>query len=117
MYEGNVIEDVVTIVQEKLAVPLLIRWDVSARLRNDVNYPARINNVERGLSEPQTKDIGDFSDNPTETEIEEIKQKLFKEYSDVFTEGESTLKPMACEPSKIELIPEANPIRVSTAKR
>ena len=78
-------QKIVTIVQKQLAVPLLVRWDVSAKLRNDLNYPASINNVSM-LED--SKDFENVSEHPNETEIEEVKQRLFKEYADVFTDGE-----------------------------
>ena len=73
-----------------------------------------INDAEM-LDEP--KDLEKLSENPTEAEIEEVKQKLFHEYADVFTEYETKLNPTACDPSEVELLPEANPIRVSTGRK
>ena len=39
--------------------------------------------------------------------------ELFK---DVFNDGEESLKIMNCKPGIIELMPDANPIRLSTAR-
>ena len=127
------IEDIVTIVQERMAVPLLIRWNVSAALRNDQSFPASINVAERPeegkewekITQNPTKirhdesdeDLPNYNQNPTEAEIEEVRQQLIQEYADVFTDDEEKLKPMRCEPSRVELVEEAKPIRVSTARK
>ena len=65
----------------------------------------------------ETKDFGKLSEQPTEAEIEKEKQNLFHEYADIFTEDERKLKYMACEPSRVERLPEANPTRVSAARK
>ena len=44
-YGSNVVEDTIMVVKEKLTVPLLVRGDVSAKLPNDDNYPAVLNQV------------------------------------------------------------------------
>lgn len=53
---------------------------------------------------------------PTDEEKEQVKEQIMKEFEDVFTDGEDSLKKMICNPNVIELISDAIPIRLSTAK-
>lgn len=53
--------------------------------------------------------------NPTEPEVERIKENIIKEFSDVLNDGQGSLKKMHCKPSVIELLPDTKPIRLSTA--
>ena len=54
---------------------------------------------------------------PTEEQIEHVKARIVDEFQDVFSDGGAVLKPMACEPSDIDVVAEAVPIRVSTARK
>ena len=42
-YGGNSAKDTITIVDGQLVVPILIRWNNTAALRNDLTYPATLN--------------------------------------------------------------------------
>ena len=50
-------------------------------------------------------------------QIDQIKNKIVEEFRHVFSDDGAVLKPMACEPSEIDVVPEAVPIRVSTARK
>ena len=115
-FGSNVVEDTIIVVKEKITVPLLVRWDVSAKLRNDVHYPAALNQV---ISEKQSMPeyLKTLPEDPNEMQLEEVKQRIMEVFRDVFTDGQSMLKPMGCKPSEIQLVPEANPIRISTARK
>ena len=65
-----------------------------------------------------TLDLGDVKipSNPTTEEVEGIRKKLLEQFKDVFSDGEESLKIMNCKPSIIELMPDAKPIRLSTAR-
>ena len=103
------------VVKEKLAVPLLIRWDVSAKLRNDHHYPAILNHVASEGKSPQY--LEELPETPSEGKIDKIRQKILQEYQDVFTDNETQLKAMQCQPCQIQMVPEANPIRISTCRK
>ena len=45
-YGGNVVKDTITIVDGHLVVPVLVRWNSTASLRNDLTYPACLNQVK-----------------------------------------------------------------------
>ena len=45
-YGGNVVKDTITIVDGHLVVPVLVRWNSTAALRNDLTYPASLNQVK-----------------------------------------------------------------------
>ena len=115
--ENNEVEEDITIVQESLEPPLIIGWNASRLLRNDVEYPKclKVNNVSTDIP---TLDLGDdkIPSNPTSEEVEGIKEKLLEQFKDVFSDGEETLKIMNCKPSVIELMPDAKPTRLSTAR-
>ena len=59
----------------------------------------------------------DLPNDPSDEQIDQIKCKIVQEFQDVFSDGGAVLKPMACEPSEIDVVPEAVPIRVSTARK
>ena len=61
--------------------------------------------------------IKDLPNDPSYEQIDQIKCEIVQEFQDVFSDGGDVLKPMACEPSDIDVIPEAVPIRVSTARK
>ena len=115
--ENNEVEEDITIVQESLEPPLIIGWNASRLLRNDVEYPKclKVNNVSTDIP---TLDLGDdkIPSNPTAEEVEGIKEKLLEQFKDVFSDGEVSLKIMNCKPSVIELIPDAKPVRLPTAR-
>ena len=55
-------------------------------------------------------------DEPSQSDLKKIKDVLMKEYSDVFS-VEEELKPMRCEPMRIELKEGAIPTQVSTPRK
>ena len=74
--ENNVVEEDITIVHEPLEPPLIIGWNASRLLRNDVDYPKclKVSNVSTDIP---TLDLGDdkIPSNPTSDEVEGIKEK------------------------------------------
>ena len=68
--ENNEVEEDITIVQESLKPPLIIGWNASRLLRNDVQYPKclKVNNVSTDIP---TLDLGDVKipTNPTAEEL------------------------------------------------
>lgn len=48
--------------------------------------------------------------------MECIKEKLLDQFKVVFSDGEETLKIVNCKTTVIELMPDAKPIRLSTAR-
>ena len=115
--ENNEVEEDITTVREPLEPPLIIGWNASRLLRNGVDYPKclKVSNVSTDIP---TLDLGDdkIPSNPTSEDVEGIKEKLLEQFKDVFSDGEETLKIMNCKPSVIELMPDAKPIRLSTAR-
>ena len=71
-----------------------------------VSYDVRVPDYMKNLAEE-----------PTEEQIEHVKAKIVDEFRDVFSDGGAVLKPMGCEPSEIDDVAEAVPIRVSTARK
>ena len=67
------------------------------------------------LEEPNY--IKDLLEEPTDDQIERVKVMIIEEFRDVFSDGGNILKPMACEPSTIDVVTEAIPIHVSTARK
>ena len=59
----------------------------------------------------------DLPNNPSDEQIDQIKCEIVQEFRDVFSDAGAVLKSMACEPSEIDVVPEAVPIRVSTARK
>ena len=116
-YGDNVIQDNVIIVKESLAVPLLLRWDVSAKLRNDHGYPAILNQTVLEKGKNGEANVEKLAVNPSEEEIEAVRRKIIQEFHDVFADNDVELKAMDCQPSEIQIVPEANPIRISTARK
>ena len=96
---------------------LIIRWNTSRLLRNDVEYPKclKVNKVATDVPTLEFEDTK-IPSNPTDEEVECIKEKLLEQFKDVFSDGKESLKIMNCKPSKIELMPDAKPIRLSTAR-
>ena len=45
-YGGNTVKDTITIVDGHLVLPVLVRWNSTAALRNDLTYPACLNQVK-----------------------------------------------------------------------
>ena len=115
--ENNVVEEDITIVHEPLEPPLIIGWNASRLLRNDVDYPKclKVSNVSTDIP---TLDRGDDNvpSNLTSEEVDGIKEKLLEQFKYVFSDGDESLKIMNCKPSIIELMPDAKPIRLSTAR-
>ena len=102
---------------QPLQSSLIIGWNTSSQLRNDVEYPKclKVNNISTDIP---TLDYGDdkIPSNPTTEEVEGIRKKLLEQFKDVISDGEESLKIMNCRPSIIELMPDAKPIRLSTAR-
>ena len=46
-----------------------------------------------------------------------MKRNMIEEFQDVFIDGGSTLRPMICLPAETNVVLEATPIRISTARR
>ena len=59
----------------------------------------------------------EIPEDPNEDQIENVKQKMMAEFQDVFSEEGKTLRTMTCIPAKINVVPEAVPIRISTARK
>ena len=116
-FESNEVDEDITIVRETLEPPLIIDWNASKLLRSDIEYPKclKVSNVSTDI---QTLDLGDgkIPSDPMSVEVESVKEKLLEQFKDVFSDGEDTLKIMNCKPSVIELMPDAKPIRLSTAR-
>ena len=138
-FGNNAVDEESIIVQEDINPSLIIGWNASRLLRNDLDYPKSLDikqvntTPNQDVSSEKNKDKArdessdmsnpslDFGDemlpeNPSREEIEEIKQRLFEKFKDVFSDGEGTLQMMNCAPSVIDLKPEAKPIRLSTAR-
>ena len=116
-FETNEVEEEITIVAQLLQPSLIIGWNTSRLLRNDVEYPKclKVNKVATDV--PTLEREGNkIPSNPTDEEVEGIKEKLLEQFKDVFSDGEESLKIMNCKPSIIELMPDAKPIRLSTAR-
>ena len=60
-YGGNTVKDTITIVDGQLAVPILIRWSSTAALRNDLTYPAILNQVDCGPGKEEYSSVGEFN--------------------------------------------------------
>ena len=61
--------------------------------------------------------VKNLPNDPGDDQIDQIKDQIVKEFQDVFSDNGAVLNPMACEPSEIDVVPEAVPIRVSTARK
>ena len=55
--------------------------------------------------------IKDLPNDPSDEQIDQIKCEIVQEFRDVFGDGGAVLKPMACEPSEIDVVVEAVPLR------
>ena len=155
-YGGNTVNDTITIVDGQLVVPILIRWNGTAALRNDLTYPATLNQVDCAPGKEEYSSVGelnsgkeeyfggqktqygkvkylsgqdlkmvkeeysgcydtpmapdyikDLTNDPSDEQIDQIKCEIIQEFQDVFSDGGAVLKPMACEPSEIDVVPEA----------
>ena len=117
-YGGNTVKDTITIVDGQLVVPILIRWNSTAALRNDLTYPATLNQVDCAPGKEEYSSVGksnfpkmkNLPDDPSDEQIDQIKCKIVQEFRDVFSDGAAVSKPMACEPSEIDVVTEAVPI-------
>ena len=56
-YEGNIVKDTVTIVYGQLVVPIRIRWNSTAPLRNDLTYPATLSQVNARQGDKVPKNV------------------------------------------------------------
>ena len=59
--------------------------------------------------------LGEIPESPTDDDISRIQSKFLELFSDVFCETE--LKTMKCEPYRIELMPGAVPLKITTARQ
>ena len=50
--------------------------------------------------------MNDLPKDPSDEQIGRIKKKIVEEFRDVFSDGGAVLKPMACEPSEIDVVPD-----------
>ena len=93
---------------------------VNNRSNQVVSFGGRQDNVLGHPSDLSTPGLGlgdeMLPEDPSEKQIDEIKQRLFKEFKDVFSDGEASLNMMKCTPSVIDLMPGAKHIRLSTAR-
>ena len=55
--------------------------------------------------------------NPSKVEIVAIGYKIIQEYHDIFTDNDVELKAMECQHSGIQIVPDANPMQISTARK
>ena len=76
-FENNEVEEEITIVAQPLQPSLIIGWNTSRLLRNDVEYPKclKVNNVATDIPALELKD-DKIPSNSTDEEVEGIKEKL-----------------------------------------
>ena len=74
-FENNEDEEVITIVEQPLQPSLIIGWNTSRLLRNDVEYPKylKANNEKTDISTLELED-DKIPSNPTNEEAEGIKE-------------------------------------------
>ena len=80
-FENNEVEEEITIFPQPLQPSLIIGWNTSRLLRNDVEYPKclKVNKVATDV--PTLEREGNkIPSNPTDEEVEGIKEKLLEQF-------------------------------------